>query len=312
MRHNGPVTRRLFPWLRALVVGAMFFPWHTRGAEPTDAATNAMPVTIPINSRHGRIFVSATINHSKPFSFLLDTGYGITTIHPDLVESLGLTRAGHMTIVGIAGDEQAGTYEGVEFDFGGATYQPHRVASLPSEAGMSRSRRDGILGAGFFRRFVVEIDSAKDTLQLHEPATFHYSGKGEILPLQFIHDTPIIEAIIVTPQNKQVRDRFEVDTGCDDTLCLAPEFVAANHLVGADSNSSGVKNGVGGRARVEHGTLPQLKLGRFTIDKPSANFFTEGSPAEKGLAGHIGMAALRHYKVILDYSRQQMILEPAP
>jgi hypothetical protein len=195
---------------------------------------------------------------------------------------------------------------------GGLKYKPRRVASLPSEAEIPHSRRDGILGAGFFRRFVVEIDSAKNTLRLHEPATFHYTGKGEIFPLQFIHDTPIVEAVIVTPEKTEVRDRFEVDTGCDDNLCLAPEFVAANHLARAEGNSSGTKNGVGGRAQVERGTLLQLRLGRFIIDKPSANFFTEGLPAEKGLAGHIGMAALRNCKVIFDYSRQQMILETAP
>ena len=94
--------------------------------------------------------------------------------------------------------------------------------------------------------------------------------------------------------------------------CLNPEFVSTNNLIAPDNNSSGTKRGVGGGARVQHGTLSRLKIGRFVVDDPSANFFTEGSPAEKGLAGHIGMAALRNYKVIFDYSRKQMILESAP
>ena len=29
-----------------------------------------------------------------------------------------------------------------------------------------------------------------------------------------------------------------------------------------------------------------------------------------GLAGHIGMGILRHYRITFDYSRRQMILEP--
>ena len=270
--------------------------------------TNREPVVISITSSHTRVMVPATVNGSKPLSFLLDTGYGINTIHPNLVESLGLKRAGQITIVGIAGDEKAPTYSGVVFDFGGASYSPRRVASLPSET-QSSHRRDGILGAGFFRRFVVEINSEKNKLLLHEPESFHYDGKGEIIPLEFEADTPIIEAAILSPSNSVVRARFEIDTGCDDSLCLGRDFVEANHLAGEEEISSGIKRGVGGGVRIRHGSVPELRLGRFTLDKPSANFFTDGSPAGQGLAGHIGMAALRNYKVIFDFSRKRMILE---
>src|SRR3954468_23339431 len=79
------------------------------------AETNTGPITITINSSHGGIMVPAKINGSKPLSFLLDTGYGITTIHPELVESLDLKRVGRITISGIAGEEEAATYGGVIF-----------------------------------------------------------------------------------------------------------------------------------------------------------------------------------------------------
>ena len=167
------------------------------------------------------------------------------------------------------------------------------------------------MGAGFFKRFVVEIDSAENILRLHEPQTFNYTGGGEIIALQFEQDTPVMEATITTPKKGDVRGRFEIDTGCDDCLCLAPDFVTTNQLLEADATAA-TKNGVGGSARIHIGTLPRLQLGRFAIEKPSVNFFTEGLPAAKGLAGHIGMAALRRYKVIFDYSRQRMILEKTP
>ena len=257
--------------------------------------------------------VPTKVNGSKPLWFLLDTGYGVTTIHPDLIEPLGLKRAGQLTIVGIAGEEKAVTYEGAVFDFGGTNYSPRRVASLPSDAENFHHRRDGVLGAGFFRRFVVEVDFAKNILRLHEPQSFDYSGKGEILPLQFEQDVPIVEATITTPRKKLVRGRFDVDTGCDDHLCLSREFVETNQLaLKADAPPSGKKVGVGGGARIHLGTVSQLQLGRFTLKKVSANFFADGSPAGKGIDGHIGMATLQHYKVIFDYSRRRMILEEQP
>lgn len=283
---------------------AGFSAWQGNGAE-----TNvAWPVIIPFESAHARVLVPLRINGSKPLLFLLDTGYGINLIHPDWVEPLGLKRSGRITIMGIAGDEEAATYSGAVFDFGGVTYAPRRMASLPSEA-QTHHRRDGILGAGFFRRFVVEIDRTEKTIQLHEPASFVYTGKGEIIPLTFAADTPVIEATILSPAKVIVRGRFEVDTGCDDALCLGREFVETNQLAGAVEIPAGVKRGVGGRARIRHGFVPELRLGAVTLEKPAANFFSDGSPAGEGLAGHIGMGALQNYKIIFDYSRRRMILE---
>ena len=57
--------------------------------------------------------------------------------------------------------------------------------------------------------------------------------------------------------------------------------------------------------------MHQLQLGATRIDQPQTDFFMEGSPVDAGLAGHIGIAALHHFKVIFDYSRKQMILEAA-
>jgi predicted aspartyl protease len=272
-----------------------------------------LSVTIPFELARGRVTVPVRVNESKPLSFLLDTGYTITTIHPDLLEPLGLKRAGRVTIVGIAGEEEAGTYANAVFDIGGLKYTPRRVASLPSEAQSRRRRRDGILGTGFFRRFVVEIDSKAKMLRLHEPTSFHYAGPGEIVPFKFRKDTPVVEAAIVSSDQRAVWGRFELDTGCDDYLCLGHDFVREHQLNSAASDwEEGEKQGVGGGARIRSGHLPQLQLGRLTIDKPLANFFLDGSPVDRGLAGHIGLAALRRFKVVLDYSRQRMILEPAP
>ena len=67
----------------------------------------------------------------------------MTTVHPELVETLQLRRVGNMTIIGIAGDERAETYSGAGFDFGGATYSPRRVVVLPSSSIWSWS---GVMG----------------------------------------------------------------------------------------------------------------------------------------------------------------------
>lgn len=279
---------------------------------PVFAQTNTPPssVEIPLLERHGVLMVEAKVNGSKPLAFKLDTGFGVTTIHPDLIESLGLARTGHTTILGIAGEEQADTYGGAVFDFGGMTYSPKRLAVLPSEGRRRGRQRDGILGASFFRRFVVELDVRKHQMRLYEPEGFRYEGKGEVLPLEFKKTTPILEAAIVPEGRLALPGKFEIDTGCDGGVCVAHEFVTANHLLdSAKSAAEDARRGVGGSARTQPGAVGELRLGNLVVKNPSASYFLEGSPAGEGRAGHIGVEALERFKVIFDYSRKQLILE---
>jgi len=294
------------PGAAALMLMMLLLP---RSMPSAELPTNTAGIRLPIEFRRGSLFVMANVNGSNSLAFKLDTGFGVTTIHPDLVGKLQLKRAGSLTIVGIAGEEKAETYEGANFNFGGATYSPRRVAAIPSET-QGRRRRDGILGAGFFHRFVVEIDSINRTMTLYDPKEFQYTGKGEILPLEFRRDTPIVEAVINFTDRESVRAKFEIDSGCDGELCLGHDFVEKNKL-DDDSGHSSSRSGVGGSVDTRHGKLPQFQLGKATLDNLPANFFSEGSPAGEGLAGHIGMGTLRHFKVIFDYSRKRMILESA-
>src|SRR5262245_25051614 len=304
---------RLQPLVRPLFrLAAKSLSWCAASL-PALAQTNSpqASVEIPLAVRHGVLMVEARVNGSKPLTFKLDTGFGITTIHPELIKPLNLSHAGTTTILGIAGEEEADTYGGAVFDFGGMTYSPKRVAVLPSEARRRGRHRDGILGAGLFRRFVVELDIPHQRMRLYEPEQFHYTGKGEVFTLEFKKTTPIVEAVIVPKGRGELRGRFEIDTGCDGGVCVGHEFVAENHLLeNKNSGSEDSRRGIGGSARTHPGDVSELRLGSLVVKNPSASFFLEGSPAGDGQAGHIGLGALEGYKAIFDYSRKQLILEP--
>lgn len=278
------------------------------------SALGAAPLAvIPVSVVRDRIMVPVNLNGSNGFSFLLDTGFTMTMVHPELAEALQLRRSGEVTINGIAGEEKATTFEGVVLRLGAADYRPRRVAALASD-GNRRRRRDGILGSGLFRQFVVEIDSARKQLALHSPTNFNYGGPGKTVPLRFRrgNSSPIVEAEVAGTNGAVVRGEFEIDTGCDSGLCLGHDFVAANRLLEGGQTRAGQKVGVGGGTGTRSGHLPQLRIGEAVVAQPQADFFLEGSPVDTGLAGHIGMGVLKHFKVILDYSRRQMILEPNP
>lgn len=280
-----------------------------RAAEPTNQPSLA--ARIPLELRHGAALVRGRANGSQLLTFKLDTGFGVTTMHPELAESLDLKRAGKLTINGIAGKEEADWLSGARFEFGDVTYAPRRVAMMPSDAHRRRRAHDGILGAGFFRRFVVELDPTERTMTLHDPEQFQYTGKGEIIPLRFRRDTPTVEATINLPGREPLRARYEIDSGCDGGLCLGHAFVKTNRLDEFPGrNHASSRTGVGGSVATQESRLPQFQLGDQHLTDVAANFFSVGSPVDADLAGHIGLGVLRQFKVIFDYSRRQMILEP--
>jgi predicted aspartyl protease len=271
--------------------------------------TNTMAV-LPLENRRNHIYVRPGVKGAeRPVTMMLDTGFTLTTLKPDLVETLPVRRSGRTIIMGIAGKEEAPVYDGLVFTFGNLSYAPHRVAALPSDRGSRRV--DGTLGLSFFQRFVVEMD--QNTLRLHEPASYHYTGSGEVLPFKLEKRIPVIDATLPLPGREPVQGRFEIDTGCTSCLCLGSEFVRSHELLkAAGATAASDRDGIGGGVSTHEGHLPQLRLGTLGIEKPSTSFFREGSPAEPGLAGHIGWDALRRFKVIFDYSRQQLILEQVP
>jgi hypothetical protein len=273
--------------------------------------TNPAPITVKVRLTHNRILIPGKINE-RPLTFLLDSACTIPTLHPDIVDQLKLQPAGSVSIVGIAGEERASTYRGVVIDLGTAQYAPHRIASIPSERSESRRRRDGVIGSGFLRQWVVEMDARESVIRLYSPTNFIYSGKGEVIPFRFRRgdEIPIVEASIVLSNQPPLKAEFEVDTGCDSGLCLGSRFVRENKLLESTESRSSEKFGNGGSVETRSGTVPILRLGKVDVEKPQTDFFQTGSPVDEPLAGHIGMGVLHRYKVILDYSRKQIILEP--
>jgi len=300
-----PVSR--LAWWPALLWAALSGAAETNTYSPPAGSPS---VTLPLEFKRGHFVVPAQVSGSNSVWLMLDSGFSITMVDPKLAQILNLKQIGHTTIAGIAGEEQADVFEGFPFDFAGATYLPHRVATLPSEAKKRSRRLEGILGSGFFRRFVLEIDPKAKTLKLHDPKAYNYAGSAEVIALRLRNSAPVVDAAINIPGRPPIQGRFEIDTGCDGGLCLGHDFVEANHLLETGGQArDGGRTGVGGDAQTRIGSVPQLQLGRLTVNKPEVNFFLQGSPVDRGHAGHIGIDILRQFKIVFDYSRQQMFLE---
>lgn len=272
------------------------------------AAADSLVATIPVKLQHNRIILEGTLNDTGPHSLLLDTACTIPTIHPGLMDELGIEPSGRVRINGIAGIERAPTYRNVVFKFGQANYKPRRVASIPSERDHSR-RRSGVIGSGFFETFVVEFRPDEKVLRVHNPADYNYTGEGETVPFRLREEIPVIDATLLLKNSSSLNAEFEVDTGCDSGICFGDHFVRKHALVKRLGGTESEKFGIGGNVDTVDARIPALSVGTKKFKNVQADLFLDGSPVDEPLAGHIGMGVLGKRAVIFDYARKRLIVE---
>jgi hypothetical protein len=172
----------------------------------------------------------------------------------------------------------------------------------------------GIVGSQFFREHVVEIDFPTRTLTLHAPATYRYRGAGVVVPLRMWGGVPIADGTLVVPGGRRIPARLLVDLGSKATLLVAEPFIVRTHLMDAFPRRvvSTLGAGIGGETRYAFARLPRLALGDGTAaDRVVVGLSVEGTLRSEGYDALLGAEFLRRYRVIFDYARDRMILEPS-
>ncbi len=277
-------------------------------------ASGRSSLRIPIEEDDGYIFLQLRINDSGPLWFGLDTGATHSLIDRRWAESSGLKSESNRQIAGAGGVEDAAIFQNVSIKLPGVELSNQMLWGLSLEPLASANGRPmvGILGYELFKYFVVDIDYSANLMNLYEPGGYEYRGAGEIIPLSVQHDGEIyVRATVQAPGGDPVDGEFVIDTGGNRTLLLAKDFVDQYRLMQNVEKTLMVRGGgVGGEVQLAMGRLKSLRLGQFQIASPVAGFIKVGQITDTGKAGNIGGGFLRRFRVIFDYARKRMILEP--
>ncbi len=289
-----------------------------RASYSAQATDQHKDVVIPFEQVNKNIFIQVTVGHAKPLWFVLDTGDKYAGIDLSIAKSLGLELADPVAVGGGGKDTIMGNLlKNSSFSVAGLEgfSQPLFIA-VPFDklARSSGHEFAGLLGFDFISQFVVEIDYPKKTITFHDKDAYQYRGSGEILPISFNPaGHPQVRAQVIDTGRAPLDGTFVVDLGSGSPLILNSPFVEAEHLL--DSNRptipwEGVS--VGGGVSGSVGRLGGIKLGRFLLGEPVAIFTqaSTGAFASQEAQGNIGAPVLERFKVILDYGRNRIILEP--
>jgi hypothetical protein len=203
---------------------------------------------------------------------------------------------------------------GVALQLGGIPIRSRNVAiiSLAELESLLGHRVDGILGADVFRAYVVDIDYEARMVTLHTPREYMYSGAGQTVPLA-LAGVPFLEAAVSLPGQEPKLAHFVIDTASVGPLVLSTAFVQSNGLL--DDRGKLIERpsyGVGGETKELIGRIDSLRIGPYVLEQPVTEFSTatSGLLAADGADGIIGNEILQRFRVIMDYRRLRMILEP--
>jgi len=275
-------------------------------------------VTFPFELIANGIYLPMRVNGTGPFPFELDTGSFNSIVASELAAEMGIQTTGTTTGSGAgSGSFIAGKVKELSFEFPEGVTASTRAGASVSMAGLwplIARRVYGDVGHDVIQYCVVEIDYEKKMLTLHDPATYHYSGKAQPIPFTLWGSyDPQIDGEVIVNGETPIPVKFTLDTGAGGTAVTTP-LVEAHHLqekVGkvlpAFDNGAG-----GGEAKLVTARLAAVRIGPYRINQPlvALTSDTQGSFASKTLGVNLGANILKRFTVIIDYSRKQLILEP--
>ena len=204
-----------------------------------------------------------------------------------------------------------GQVESVPLKLGSVPVQNLAMVSVPLDSlqPFIGQPLDGILGHGFFSQFVVEFDYAAQRVRLFAPETYVAPPKAVLIPITFRGRSPLVEIPLEGAMGESVKTYVEVDTGSFESLGLKGAFLDEHRLVPANAPKRPLFGlAIGGETTGYRTRLAAATLGPFQLSRPVTSATTSGDGGGADVAGILGGEALNRFKVIVDYSRKQLLL----
>jgi len=260
---------------------------------------------MPFDPYGGAIYVPAIVNGDSAW-LMFDTGLSHTGLDHDWARSVGATPATDTSATAVVeslrlGDLKLDSYRAVLYSLGGLSEASGRLLQ-------------GLLGHDVLHRFAVEIDYPTRRVRLFDATSYRYRGPGAAVPFTPDADLPLLRAKIKVRGRGAIPARLLLDTGASGLcLILTAPFVEQHGLT---SVSPAIEAPIGtGLAGELHGTivrLQELELGRLRVSSPTTGLGGEnkGFLGRTDIDGVIGNAVFEGSRLIVDYARRRVIIEP--
>lgn len=197
-----------FSRLLVLLTFAIPGPAASAAEDHTEPGRQLVTAKIKLDER-SMIIVPVSINGSRPYDFMLDTGCAKTIIDQKLADQLGLPRTAEKTVVGVLASTKMSVASVDSMSVAGAVVSGGEIfttAHAPAVTGNVR----GVLGEDFLRNFDLLIDYRHQIIELDSPlGSIAQTAIGEHLPLQLdgiYHGKPSRNRLIISGRIQEFGD----------------------------------------------------------------------------------------------------------
>ncbi|WP_234974618.1 aspartyl protease family protein [Tenacibaculum agarivorans] len=174
----------------------------------------------------------------------------------------------------------------------------------------------GIIGFDLLNDVIIKIDYRNKELTFYNPQKYKLKKcrKCEEFDLEFYRRKPYIEAYaqLDTVSNEKIKTKLLIDSGGSDALWL---FEGTHKVIKTPKKhfKDILGMGISGTVYGNRSKIPEIKLGKYTIEKPTVSFLdtlaTVNARKFKTRNGSIGGNILKRFKVWLDYSNRKAIFK---
>jgi hypothetical protein len=280
-------------------------------AAPARFANGGNVAQVPATFIDQRVFFPVQVNGGQPSLFELNTTAKVSSIDPGRASDLDLKAEAGTSPNGASGQVIRNAVLGlpsVEI-----TLPSLSVNGSPDFARVVGRSYEGTLGADFLSRVIVQIDYGQLSVQVYDPASFHYQGRGVRIPMILSGTTPVIRAKFSEQSGKSGEGDFLMNTALDASVIFSNHFADAHKLFSGHMNSITESDPeVDGGDTISLARLDTFQIGSDTALGSLATFSRTDQSAggDPKIAGTIGGGMLRRFIVIIDYPHQQLIFEP--
>jgi hypothetical protein len=283
-------------------------------AAETRCPGNAASLPFRLVNRH-QIIVAISVNHSGPYSFLLDTGTQLTMVDPALAASLHLDTQGKVRVdsVGMHAHASYAQVELVEAGSHAVANQKVLVYDLQNLQ-ITGLNIQGVLGEDFLEHFDMLIDNAHGVLCLDDSAAMRAAVKGShvalVEPAQMPGEAQLPKSLIVVAKlTDGMRPiRLQLDSGSNvPFLYNTSDYMALGLVRGASLDGGGAN---GGQHRFT--ALPPQNVKMGSVEISNVPFVTlAGAQKDARTSDFDGLLTMGLFKrVFVDHADHFAVLDP--
>tara|TARA_R110001599_G_scaffold353826_1_gene599323 strand:- start:106347 stop:107672 length:1326 start_codon:yes stop_codon:yes gene_type:complete len=282
-------------------------------------ADEARTTTVRFEMLDDHIVVPVSVNRSKPLNFVVDSGAAATVIlESQDTKLLALTLGAELPVSGVGAGPDPTAYivadtaiavGSVRLEGLSVIYLP--VESVPFFDNVDEVYFDGVIGASFFERFVVEIDYDQQLISFSEPAPERYravqgdSGWLE-LPLQIESGLPYLTTEISVYSGQPVTVKLLIDTGYRGPVSLTPD--THEGIAEPIEYFSMISQGLSGDVATMVGMSRSLSVGGFKLNNIPVSYSIIGGESDNDSNGLLGNEVLSHFNLMFDYANKRMFV----